>query len=214
MSIDDYDYGYGDWLENLYREFSKEVLSGGADLYDEVIVKFTSERVQSYYVANPKLAERSLWALSKARTLRRHHPDASLVLAVTAAEVGLNSCLLKPILHGLVHDNAMAMVIAELVPEQRNLKFRDLLFGILQKYGGIDLQVYKRAGITKTLWEELKEIQKLRNLVVHRAEAIATADAKKAFEIASLIIETLFPAVITKLGLRTNDKLEVLIKKP
>lgn len=209
---DDFYYGYDDWLDNLYRDFAKEVLAGGVDLYDEVIAKFTSERLQSYYVRNPRIAARALWALGEARSLRPLHPDACLVLAVAAAEAGLNSCLLKPILHGLVHDDAMAVVIAELVPERRNNKFRNLLFRILQEYGGIDLRTYKRAGIEKTLWEELQEIQKLRNAVVHRAEAIEPADAHKAAEVASLIVENLFPTLITKLGLYTSDKLEVSVK--
>jgi len=215
MSIDDYyyDQGYDEWLDSLYRDFAKEVLAGNYDLYDEVISRFTSDRLQSYYVANPKIAERALWALDKAKGFLRSDADAALVFAVTAAEVGLKSCLLKPILHGLVHDEAMAVVITELMPEQRNDKFQNLLFKILKQYGGFDLRTYKRSGVNITLWEEMQEIQKLRNSVVHRAEIINLDDAKKAAIIASLVVEELFPSVIAKLGLGTNDRMEVSIKR-
>jgi hypothetical protein len=135
------------------------------------------------------------------------------VLAVVAAEAGLKSGLLKPILHGLVHDEAMAMVIAELVPEQRNDKFQKLLFTILKEYGGVDLQTFKRPGIGQTLWEEIKRTQKIRNDLIHSAEAPARADAEKAVQIAAVIIETLFPAVIKKLGLETDSFFKVSAKK-
>ena len=210
---DDIYYGADDWLDDLYRNFAKEVLAGGLDLYEEVIAKFTSERLQSYYVRNPNIAERALWALKQARSLRAVNPEACLLFAVTAAEVGLNSCLLKPILHGLVHHDAMAIVIGELVPEQRNDKFRNLLFGILREYGGIDLRTYKRKSVKQTLWEELLQSQRLRNSVIHRGDEINAPDAQQAVDVASLIVENLLPAVITKLGLHTNDKLEVSIKK-
>jgi hypothetical protein len=212
--MDDYeDYARDEWISSLYSDFAKDVLAGRDDLYGEVINHFASERLQSYYAANPRVAERALWALDQARSLLLTHPAACLVLAVTAAEVGLKSGLLKPILHGLVHDEAIAVVIAELVPEQRNDKFQRLLFGILKEYGGIDFRTFKRLGVGPTLWEELQEAQSLRNSVVHRAEAVAPADAKKAVEVASVVVETLFPAVIAKLGLDADAQLVVSVKK-
>lgn len=212
--MDDYDdYARDEWISSLYSDFAKDVLAGHDDLYGEVIKQFTSERLQSYYVANPRIAERAVWALGQARSLLPTHADACLVFAVAAAEVGLKSCLLKPILHGLVHDDAMAVIIAELVPEQRNAKFQNLLVGILKEYGGIDLRMFKRPGVGPTLWEEMQVTQKLRNSVVHRAEAVTPADAQKAMGVASVIVETLFPAVIAKLGLDTDAQLEVSVKK-
>ena len=212
--MNDYDdYARDEWISSLYSDFAKEVLAGHDDLYGEVIDQFTSERLQSYYVSNPRVAERALWALGQARSLLTSHPAACLVLAVTASEVGLKSGLLKPILHGLVHDDAMAVIIAELVPEQRNDKFQTLLFGILKEYGGVDLRTFKRSGASMTLWEEMQGIQKLRNGVVHRAEAIIPADAQKAVHIAAVIVERLFPAVIAKLGLETDASFEVSVKK-
>ena len=212
--MNDYDdYARDEWISSLYSDFAKEVLAGHDDLYGEVIDQFTSERLQSYYLSNPRVAERANWALGQARSLLTSHPAACLVLAVAASEAGLKSGLLKPILYGLVHDDAMAVLIAELVPEQRNNKFQNLLFGILKEYGGVDLRTFKRSGASPTLWEEMQGTQKLRNRVVHGAEAIPLAEAQKAVDIAAVIVERLFPAVIAKLGLERDASFEVSLKK-
>jgi hypothetical protein len=112
--MDDYDdYAREEWISSLYSDFAKDVLARHDDLYGEVINQFTSERLQSYYVENPRVIGRALWSLGEARSLLATHPSAALVLAVTAAEVGLKSGLLKPILHGLVHDDVMAVSQAD-----------------------------------------------------------------------------------------------------
>src|SRR5579859_5601034 len=114
MSRDD-DYDYDDdydedqlerlrkqFMPELYEDFARDVLSGKDDLYGEIIDQFTSERLQSYYLANPNVAERALTALQEARVLKGPHPSAALIFAAIAIEVGLKDTLLKPILHGMV----------------------------------------------------------------------------------------------------------------
>lgn len=78
-----------------------------------------------------------------------------------------------------------------------------LLFAILAEYGGVDLKTYKRKGGQKTLWEEMADVQKIRHSVVHRAEAAKYADAATSIDLASHVIEKLFPTLISKLGLKT-----------
>ena len=69
-------------FDNLYSEFARDVLEGrNDDLFVEVINKFTSERLKSYYLDNPRVAERPLWALDEARALLRSHSEAALVFA-------------------------------------------------------------------------------------------------------------------------------------
>jgi hypothetical protein len=200
---DEWEDAQNDFIDSLYADFSQEVLEGRSDLHGLVIAQFVSERLHSYYLQTPQIVDRSRWALLQAKALIADHPEASLIMAVTAAEVGLKSGLLKPILHGLVHDDAMAAVVAELVPEQRNNRFKDLLFGILREYGGVDLQTFRRDAVVKTLWQEIEEIQKARNQVLHRATAAAREDAERAVAIAEIILLNLYPAVLRKIGLST-----------
>ncbi len=201
---DEFDDARNEFIESLYDEFAKEVLVGRNDIHGQVIAQFVSERLRSYYLRTPGIVARARWALAEARILVAAHPEAALVFAVTAAEAGLKSGLLKPILHGLVHDDAMAAVVAELVPEQRNDRFRDLLFGILREYGGVTLLTFKRDGTSQTLWSEMQETQKIRNQIVHRGESATSVDAERAIMIAETILLELYPAVLRTIGLLTE----------
>ena len=154
---DELDYAYDEMIDSLYSDFAADVLAAHDGLYGDVVEQFAQERLQSYYVQNPDVALPACWALEQARALLPDHPEASLVFAVTAAEVGLKSGLLKPILHGLVHDEAFAAIIANLMPTQRNQQFRDLLFAILGNYGSVDLGTFVRPGASPTLWDEMQQ---------------------------------------------------------
>ena len=72
---------------------------------------------------------------------------------------------------------------------------------------------FKRAGCGQTLWEEIAETHKRRNAVIHRAEPVTISEAEHAVEIARVVLEELFTAVVGKLGLHTHSRLEVCGKK-
>ena len=200
---------YNEMIDSLYSDFAADVLAGRDDLYGEIVDQFARERLQSYYVQNPSVALPARWALGQARVLLDDHPEASLVFAVTAAEVGLKSGLLKPILHGLVHDEAFAALIANLMPRQRNDQFRDLLFAILRTYGGVDLASFVRQGASVTLWAEMEWDQQQRNRVLHAAQRVEVQHAQLAFDVAVTVVEKLFPTVISTLGLKMDGPLVV-----
>ena len=210
---DEWDAARDEFINDLYNDFARDVLSGRDDLYREVVEQFTVERLQSYYLDHPKLAEPALWALQEARAVVVGHPASALVFGTIAPEVGLKATLLKPILFGLVHTDSVAAFIAELIPEQRNNRFRDVLFAILQEFGGVDLKSFTRVGCSKTLWQEISDTQERRNAVLHRAEQVTASDADRAVEIARTVVEDLFPTVIRKLGLHLHGQVEVCGKR-
>ena len=41
-----------EFIDELYSDFARDVLSGRDELYGEVINQFTSERLQSFYINN------------------------------------------------------------------------------------------------------------------------------------------------------------------
>jgi len=197
-------------MPELYEEFAHDVLSGKTGLYEKIIEQFTSERLQSFYRTNRAIAERALYALEEARALKTLHPSAALVFAAIAIEVGLKTTLLKPILHGLVNIDSAAVLITSLIPDQHNDDFKKALLGILSEVGGVDLLTYKRPGRKQTLWEEIGDARKRRNEVIHRAEQVPLPEAEHAIEIASAVLEELFPKVISALGLKTDERLRIL----
>ncbi len=208
---DEQDIARDEFIGELYSDFARDVLAGHDDLYGQVVDQFATERLQAYYVDHPNIVEPGLWALDEARALLPGHSTAALVFGVAATEVGLKSALLKPILHGIAHEEVLGALIAELIPEQRNDKFRSLLFGVLNQFAGIDLRTFKQAGQAKTLWEDIGSVQERRNAVVHRGEQVSIADAERSIAIASFVLEEVFPAVIAKLGLHVHGRFEVCV---
>ena len=199
MSMTPDEAAYEEYMDKLYEEHRKEAIE-----------EFTDERLQSYYIDNKLLAKPSVDALSDAKKLINTNNTASFIFATIAIEVGLKTTLLKPIVYGLVHTESVATLITDLTLSSLSMdRYRKLLLKVLQDHGGVDLDSFKRAGSSKPLWEEIKEVQKLRNDVMHRAEIVLKEKAEQALGIASEILETIFPTVITKMGLHLHDGFKI-----
>ena len=200
MSMSYEDIAHDEYLSELYEEQKYE------EYRTEAIGKFTDERLKSYFLDNKLLAQRAVEALSAARALIGTNVTASFLFAAISVEVGLKTTLLKPIVYGLVHAESVAGLVTNLaVSHTRMDSYRKLLLEILQQYGGVDLDTFKRSGSRKTLWEEIGEIRITRNSIVHRAETASEVDAEQALGVAAEILGAIFPAVVKKLGLYLYD---------
>jgi len=195
MSMTEEEARYEQWMEELYEEHSKQAIE-----------EFTTERLQSYYVDNTMVAEAALRSLAEARNLLPQHPTAAHIFAAIAIEVGLKAALLKPVVYGLVHSDSVAGVIADMVIGHTAVtRFQNLLFKILSEYGGVDLEKFKCTESKKLLWEEIQVIQQRRNKIIHKAEIVTAKEAKQSIEVASAVLEELFPSVIRNLGLHIRE---------
>lgn len=191
-----------------YHEYLQEQMY--ADLYGEfneqAIEEFTIERLRSYYLANRCLARPAVDSLAEARTLIANNATAGFLFSIIAIEVGLKSTLLKPLVYGLVHASSIAELIANLTLSHTGVdRFQDLLFRILKEHGKVDLDDYKRPKSNKTLWQEIKEVQNLRNRVMHRAENVSPEQADLSVCVGSVILETIFPSVLTEMDLHLHE---------
>ena len=131
---------------------------------------------------------------------RPEHPKAALVFAATAMELGIKVVLLKPIVFGLVHTEAMASLITELTIQHSGMeRFYKLLSGILKRFSAVDLETYKRTGSTRTLWKEITEVRDARNGIIHRGENVEESTAELAVAVAQSLLYDIFPQVIGKL---------------
>ena len=190
------------WDEVMYDEAM-------SDLYEEnkkqAIQEFTVERLQSYYREYPGIAIPAFKALKKAQQLTASYPTASFIFSTISIEVGIKATLLKPVVYGLIHSESLASIITDMVIRRTSIdRFQKLLFKILSEYGGIDLNSLKRANSSKLLWTEMKDVQKRRNRVIHRAENIDINESKKALCIAEYILENIFPKLVTHLELNIS----------
>lgn len=198
MSMTEDEYHYDKWMSDLYAEHSAQALQ-----------EFTAERLHSYYLSHPDVAEAPIRSLQEARALLLNHATASLVFAMVAIEVGVKIALLKPIVSGLVHDASAATLITDLVISHGGDKYRDLLFHILLTIGGVNLKAFRRFNSEQLLWEEIKCVQKERNAIIHQAVQATFKQAERAISVGSAVLEQLFPEVVRKLGLHLHDGVRI-----
>lgn len=199
MSTTNEDAAYDQYMLELYEEHKKEAIE-----------EFTEERLHSYYIANKYLAKPAVNALSEARKLINLNATAGFIFATIAMEVGLKTTLLKPIVYGLVHTESVASLITDLTISHTGMdRYRKLLLQVLHDHGGVNLSSFKRSGTNKSLWEEIKEVQIIRNKIMHRAEVVSKDDADLALGVATIILETIFPAVVKKMGLHLHEEFRI-----
>lgn len=196
-----------EWVRENAATLAKDFY---ADNYDEAINEFTSDRLQSYYLAQPGLAEPALKALEYSQSLMPHFHQGALVFAVTATELTVKNVLLKPIISGLVHNEDLASFIADLTTHHTGMdRFHKLLTQILAQYGGFQLRTFKRTGSVKTLWEEMDLVQKARNGVIHKGEVVAADTAILSILVAQTLLNEIFPKILAKLGLHFHDPITI-----
>lgn len=175
------------WQEEAYDRIVDEVLETHRD---EIIDEFRSERMASYYHEHPDLLKMARSCLNEARGLKDTSASACLVFSQSAIEIALRDAILKPVVFGMVHEENTAALIAELVTG--NQQFTKLLFSVLENYN-LNLKAEWREGSSKFLWQEMSEIKKLRNQLVHRGEMVSEANAHLSLMIAEFIVEKLSP---------------------
>lgn len=195
MSITPDEAARDEWYSNLVDEISRDA-----------IAEFQIERLQSFYLEHPDIARNAIERYGEAKELFSSYPGAALVLFVTATEVALKVVLLKPVVHGLVHNDAVAALVADLAITHTGLdRFKSLLAKILETYGGIDFSAFRIESHNKTLWEELTQIQSARNALIHRAETASADDADLAQVVATMIFGNWLPSVLKGLGLKFDE---------
>lgn len=197
MSMDRWEAEQEAAYEKLYREH-----------YDEAIREFTTDRLQSYYLEHPDMAKTAISMMEEATALSKTHPQAALLFAASAVEITIKHLLVKPIVNGLVHNEAVADVIMGITPVQTGSDaFKNLLFGVLKKVAGVDLAAHKRDGSNRLLWDEWKQLQKERNDLVHDGVAASTEALRFSEPVAVEFLRTIFPRVLAALGLQVSGYL-------
>ena len=190
------------WEEAAYDEAMSALYE---EHKEQAIQEFTVERLQSYYIHYPDIAKPAFHALSEAHQLISRHPTASFIFSAISIEVGIKVTLLKPVVYGLVHSESLASIITDMVIRQTSIdRFQKLLFKILSEYGGIDLDNLKRPRSPKLLWDEMKNVQKRRNQVIHRAERVNINESKQALSVAAYVLENIFPNLVEYIDLHIH----------
>ena len=196
MSYDENDAA----MDAFYEEMREQ-------LYPEIIAEFTTERLQSYFLLYPEAAKAAHLALEDSFRLQEAgFFSAAFLFSVIATEVAVKTVLLKPIVHGLVHNLPTSSFIADIVLERKGFAdIKKLLFESLSNIAGVDLSSFRRSESKQILWEEITSLQTKRNKLVHGAQMLSSTDAEKAIAVARAILNDVFPTVINAIDLHLHE---------
>lgn len=190
--------------DQFFDELEKELYPSHKE---QAIEEFTSERLQSFYIKNPDVAVNAVRSYTEAKALLEHgHPSASFVFTVSAIEQFLKAALLKPVVYGLVHHEPLADLVVEFTVGQTGFeRYKRLLTKLFESLAGINLETIQRQGAPKTLLDEVAELQKVRNKIVHQGFQVQDADAREALTIIGAVFSEIFRAMLIALGLRVAE---------
>jgi hypothetical protein len=107
------------YYEKLYNEFGPEWAEEHlVELNTQAIEAFTNDRLQSYYLNHPDMAESALGMVNDMAALAKEHPVAAVLFAASVVEITIKQLLVKPRLNGLVHNETVAELVMELTPRE------------------------------------------------------------------------------------------------
>ena len=204
MSMDLWECQQDEAMSEYYEELYL------TEFRERAIDEFTAERLSSYYVENSSLLADSFSALEEAKKVSSLSPTSGLIMAAISIEIALKIGLLKPIVFGFVHSEAVAESISNTVIKQTGIdRFKALLVTLLKDISQVDIATYKRSGLQLSLWDERGKVQKLRNMISHKGTLSSAQDCQFAIDVAEEILNGLLPNVLSSLGLRLQNKVIV-----
>lgn len=191
--------------DEFYERVAQELY---ASHREQAVREFTAERLRSYYLKNPDLAVVGPRLFRQAKELdRQGHHGAALVWAATVIEVIFKGAVLRPLVYGLVHSDALAEMVVKAALSQTGYKrYEQLLSKLFMELAGIELSKIARKGGTQFILAEASEVQALRNRVVHEGHDPTPQEASQAIGVAATVMFTVWRPLLKTLGLRVGSK--------
>lgn len=168
---------------------------------ESLLEEFQEHLLSAYYLAHREIPQKALGLLNEARMTRAVSSAATLALASSSIELSVREVVLRPLVHGVIHQDAVADAVVGLVLGHSAFeRFKDLLFGILAQVAGIDLRTYTRPGRSELLWSEIRDLRDKRNLILHHGESASPEHAARAVEVAEHVWREVLGRTLGKFG--------------
>lgn len=201
MSYDEHDAAMDEFYEQISRELYPEHKLQAID-------EFTAERLRSFYVKHPDVMRPAIDALQEGKALRemkRYSP--AVVFFMTAIELLLKATLLKPVVYGLVHHEALADIIVKNALGQTGFdRYEGLLSNLFSTLAKMDIKEITRNRSTTKLLTECTHLQKLRNNIIHQGVRCTDTEAETAFLVSVAVYELIVVPMLYALGLTVQEK--------
>ncbi|MDR3453465.1 MAG: hypothetical protein P4L96_11795 [Rhodoferax sp.] len=202
MSYDERDAAMDEFYERI-----------GSELYPEhkqqAIEEFTAEKLRSFYIQHPDVMRPAVDAVQETRALlvaKRYAP--ALVFAASSAELLLKETLLRPVVYGLFHNEALAEIVVDQLFQRKTAieTYEKLLARLFETLTKIKLGDIQREGAAKTLMEEAKALQGHRNRILHRGVACTPEEAETANSVAVAIYDQIARPMLGALNLIVGER--------
>lgn len=201
MSYDEIDIAKDELYEQIAQELYPEHKT-------QAVEEFTAERLCSFYSLYPSAMRPAINALQEAKALKEnHHYSAAVVFFVSSIELLLKATLLKPVVYGLVHNEQLADIIVQHTLGQAGFdRYELLLANLFTSLAGLDVKEISRDGANQKLLDECKQLQKIRNQIIHKGEAGTKANAEQAHLVAVATYEKIVTPMLHSIGLVVGEK--------
>lgn len=195
MSYSPEDFAWDAAYESMSQELYPEHRA-------QAIIEFSYERLRSFYAKAPDVLVPAMRNFSQAKSLYESEQHAAaLVFAASATELFLKGALLRPVVYGLVHSEALAELVVDAALAQTGFKrYQALLAGLFREISHFELQTLAREGVNMSLLAEASKLQEERNGVVHKGDEVSRQQAERAVAIASAVFGQIVANVLWELG--------------
>ena len=197
--------------DEAWDQISKELYP---EHKEQAIDEFIKERLQSFYLKNPTILAPGIYMYSEARELESSHPSASFVFAASAIELFLKTALLKPVVHGLVHNEPLAEIIVETALNHGGVeKYKKLLSSLFRELLKEDVKTVKKFGSEDSLLKEVSKVQETRNNIIHRGNPVTKENAQFAISVAYDVLHFIVNPMLLVIGLWMDKNGTVKLKE-
>ena len=196
-------------MEDFYDQISRELYP---EHKEHAIEEFTEEKLKSYYKKNPNVMRPAVDAIQEGNwQLNQERYSASLIFYVTAIELLLKATLLRPVLHGLIHNEGLAEIMTNHILGQTGIvRYESLLSQLFENITGIKLDEIINEDTQQKIFSECKQIQKIRNNVIHQGKACTKNEASKAKMVSITVFEKIVQPMLHSIGLNVIEKGEII----
>lgn len=194
MTLQEAEFEQG--MEELYKEFKKQY-------EDEVIF----DKIHTFYKKNSEIVKEPCRNLDESKKLYTNNfYTASFIHSIIAIEVVIKVIALKPILYSLSFDSRASELLYNDTFKPRSIPYiPSVYYEILKDLTEIDIKEMRRKNSDIKIWEEISNLQSVRNKIIHQGIFVQKHDAVKALEIAEYIFDEIIPKILDRYNYHIED---------
>ena len=196
-------------MEAAFDKLSEELYEQHKEM---AVEEFINERFVSHYKKQSMVMRPAVEAIQEGKKLlSNNHYSAALVFYVSAIEILLKATLLRPVLMGMVHNDAIAELFVNLTLGQSGFKrYTKLLSGLYRSLLNLEIDEIRRESSNTGLLAECSKMQEIRNGIVHKGETCSKEEAEISRLVATATFEQIVKPVLNKIGLNVVKNGEIV----